>query len=94
MIQIISLPLDDFRSLIADILEEKLKSFSSLPYSAANPETEFLTTQETLQFLHVSKPTLMKLRKASLIKTVHSTDKRVLFCKSDLIKYLQTKTAA
>lgn len=87
-VKIVSVEIDKLKRLIEEVMEEKLKAFQ--PVTLSDPDCEFLTISEAVKFLHVSKPTLNKLRKDGKIKTIHSTDKRVVFRKSDLIAYLNT----
>lgn len=87
-VKIISIEIEKLKKLIEDVIEEKLKAFQ--PVTISDPECEFLTIAEAVKFLHVSKPTLNKLRNEGKIKTIHSTDKRVVFRKSDLIAYLNS----
>src|SRR5689334_7120606 len=87
-VKIVSIELDKLKKLIEEVIEEKLKAFQ--PVSVSDPDCEFLTTVEAVKFLHVSKPTLNKLRNQGKVKTIHSTDKRVVFRKSDLIAYLNS----
>lgn len=86
--KMVLIDLDALKSIIENLLDEKLRT--NLNGSNSDPHHDFLTTQETVAFLHISKPTLNKLRNEGKIKTIHSTDKRVLFRKSDLINYLTT----
>lgn len=87
-VKIVSIEIDKLKKLIEEVIEEKLKAFQ--PVTVSDPDSEFLTISEAVKFLHVSKPTLNKLRKGGKIKTIHSTDKRVVFRKSDLIAYLNS----
>jgi hypothetical protein len=55
-----------------------------------NPENEFLREAEARQFIGgLSKPTFKQLRESGKIPTIYSSDKRIVFRKSDLINYLQ-----
>lgn len=81
--------IDDLRAIIGDVLDERLRKAQLLqPREGNNPEHEFLTVTQSLQFLHISKTTLRKLRKERKLVPVNSTDKRILFRKADLINYL------
>lgn len=87
-VKIISIEIDKLRRLLEEVMEEKLKAFQLVTLS--DPDCEFLTISEAVKFLHISKPTLNKLRRDGKIRTIHSTDKRVVFKKRDLIAYLDS----
>jgi hypothetical protein len=89
-VKIVSIEIDKLKKLIEEVIEEKLKAFQPVTVSASDPDSEFLTISEAVKFLHLSKPTLNKLRKDGKIITIHSTDKRVVFRKGDLIAYLNS----
>ncbi len=79
---------DELKQLLGQVIDEKIKNGNLLVQTYSNPETEFLTIAQTLQFLHISKPTLNKLRREGKVREISSSDKRILFKKSDLISYL------
>jgi excisionase family DNA binding protein len=52
-------------------------------------DAEYLTTKQALDFIHLSKPTLNKLRREGRITAYNSSDKRVLYKRSELTAYLE-----
>jgi excisionase family DNA binding protein len=87
-VKIVSVELEELRKLIEELIEAKFRTFQTV--SITDPANQFLTMTEAVSFLHLSKPTLNKLRHNGKIATTHSSDKRVLFKKSDLIAYLNS----
>lgn len=88
---LIVLTLPQFQTLLNGALDEKLKAlFVLLQGSPQSSQAEFFTTQQALDFLHLSKPTLNKLRALGVINAIHSSDKRVLYKRSELVAYLNS----
>ncbi|WP_165903572.1 helix-turn-helix domain-containing protein [Hymenobacter gummosus] len=72
------------------LLDAKLQPLlDALRRAQTAPEPEYLTTQQALDLLHLSKPTLHKLRGEGRITAYSSSDKRVLYRRSELLAYLQ-----
>ncbi|TGE25189.1 DNA-binding protein [Hymenobacter aquaticus] len=75
--------------LISEIIDEGIRlllqevqiSQPKEGYSAE--ETVYLTTKQALAYLHISKPTLNKLRRQGLVRGLRVSDKRVLCEKSN-----------
>ncbi|UOQ64840.1 helix-turn-helix domain-containing protein [Hymenobacter volaticus] len=85
------LTLPQFRWLLNTILDEKLKPlFALLQADQQQSQAEYLTTKQALDLLHLSKPTLNKLRRLQIINSYYSSDKRVLYKRSELIAYLES----
>jgi excisionase family DNA binding protein len=76
------------------VREELTQLLSDLPKQqipiTSDPTIEYLNIPETLKYLDLSKSTLRKLRMDGKIRETRSTDKRVMFRKSDLIAYLES----
>ncbi|WP_394805587.1 helix-turn-helix domain-containing protein [Hymenobacter tibetensis] len=51
---------------------------------------EYLTTKQALELVRLSKPTFNKKRREGYITAYHSSDKRVLYKRSELITYLES----
>ncbi|GAA4012756.1 hypothetical protein GCM10022408_26920 [Hymenobacter fastidiosus] len=84
--KIVTLALDQFQDELDTRFALMLQMLrQTLPAAA---EAEYLTTKQALDFLHLSKPTLNKLRGAGRIAAYNSSDKRVLYKRSDLAAYL------
>jgi predicted DNA-binding transcriptional regulator AlpA len=54
-------------------------------------EEELLNASETIAFLRVSRPTYQKLRRDGDIKAVAISERRILYRKSDLLAYINSK---
>ncbi len=54
-------------------------------------EEELLNASETIAFLRVSRPTYQKLRREGEIKAVAISERRILYRKSDLLSYVNSK---
>ena len=85
------LTLPQLRGMLNSLIDEKIT-----PMLAAlgreqkqRGEAEYLTTQQALEFVHLSKPTLNKLRREGRITALNSSDKRVLYKRSELVAYLE-----
>ena len=80
-----------FQALLNGVLDEKLKPLLAVLRSDSHPaQAEYLTTKQTLEFVHLSKPTLNKLRREGRITALNSSDKRVLYKRSELVAYLES----
>ncbi|MCB2377340.1 helix-turn-helix domain-containing protein [Hymenobacter sp. BT635] len=87
--KIITLSLDDLHQELGALLDTRFTQLLHHLRAAQPSEAEYLTTQEALAFMHLSKPTLYKLRREGRIASYNSSDKRVLFKRSELLAYLQ-----
>jgi hypothetical protein len=86
---LILLSLPQFQGLLNSLLDEKLRPFfQALKAGTKQGDVEYLTTQQALDFIHLSKPTLNKLRREGRITAYNSSDKRVLYKRSELAAYL------
>ena len=59
--------------------------------SASKHKPKYFTTEQTLAYLHLTKPTLNKLRRQNLINSIQCSDNRVLYDCDQLDAYLQSK---
>ncbi|TGE18670.1 helix-turn-helix domain-containing protein [Hymenobacter elongatus] len=79
------------RGMLNSLLDEKLAlMLDAVGRGPKARDVEYLTTQQALDFLHLSKPTLNKLRREGHILALNSSDKRVLYKRSELIAYLES----
>ena len=78
---------------LAEIMQGIVKTELANHKPTANtpPDEEYLNAGETISFLKVCRPTYQKLRREGKIQGVHVSDKRLLFRKSDLIAYLNSR---
>ena len=87
---LIVLTLPQFHGLLDGLLDEKLKPLlAAFSAGLLGGQAEYLTTQQALNFVHLSKPTLNKLRQQGVITACRSSDKRVLYKRSELVAYLE-----
>jgi hypothetical protein len=78
-----------FGDLIRDAVSQELKPLiAAVNALKGQTAAEYLSTDETLKLLHISKPTLHKLRAKGLIECVQSSDNRVLYKRSQIELYL------
>jgi hypothetical protein len=83
------LTLPQLSGVLNAMLDEKLTPLLAAFSAARLPDAaEYLTTQQALAFVKLSKPTLNKLRREGRITAYHSSDKRVLYRRSELVAYL------
>ncbi|UOQ55643.1 helix-turn-helix domain-containing protein [Hymenobacter cellulosivorans] len=85
--QLISRLLD--KQLLA--LEKLLRTSSGTTPAFTVAEAEYLSTNQALEFLHLSKPTLNKLRRQGLVHSYAVSNKRVLYARQELVQYLQSR---
>ncbi|RYU83814.1 helix-turn-helix domain-containing protein [Hymenobacter persicinus] len=86
---LIVLSLPQFQDLFNSLLDEKLSPFvQAIKAGGKQGGVEYMTTQQALDFMHLSKPTLNKLRREGRITAYNSSDKRVLYKRSELAAYL------
>ncbi|MBH8567674.1 helix-turn-helix domain-containing protein [Microvirga sp. STS02] len=84
------LTLSQLRGMLDSILDEKITlMLDAVGKGQKRGEVEYLTTQQALDFIHLSKPTLNKLRREGRITALNSSDKRVLYKRSELVAYLE-----
>ena len=88
-----TLTLEQGQELIATTVAEQLKPlYEAMRLSNAGKQTaKYLTTEQTLAYLHLTKPTLNKLRRQNLINSIQCSDNRVLYDCDQLDAYLQSK---
>lgn len=89
-----NLTLEQGQELIATIVADQLKPlYEAMRFSNAGKQTaKYLTTEQTLAYLHLTKPTLNKLRRENLVVSIQCSDNRVLYDRDQLDTYLQSKT--
>lgn len=81
-----------FGELIRDAVSQELKPLlAAVKDLKGQTAAEYLSTNEVLQLLHISKPTLHKLRAKGLIECIQSSDNRVLYRRSQIEDYLTSQ---
>lgn len=85
------LTIPQIRGLLNSLFDEKITfMLDAFGKEHKSGEAEYMTTRETLDFVHLSKPTLNKLRREGHITAVNASDKRVLYKRSELVAYLES----
>ena len=77
-IQIVSLSLEDFRSMLSDVVREHLNQVGN------EPSDELLTVNEAAARLKISKPTLHKYAELGILIR-HKIGERVYYRWSDIL---------
>lgn len=86
----ILLTIPQLRGMVSSLFDEKITHvLNAVGNGQKRGETEYLTTKQALDFVHLSKPTLNKLRREGRITALNSSDKRVLYKRSELVAYLE-----
>ncbi|RZJ92735.1 MAG: DNA-binding protein [Hymenobacter sp.] len=88
---LVLLTLPQLRGLLSRLLAEQLSPLlAALNTAQRQPDfSDYFTTQQALDFVHLSKPTLNKLRREGRITAIRSSAKRVLYKRSELVAYLE-----
>jgi excisionase family DNA binding protein len=84
------LTVDELTLLFGSVIDAKLKEFKPTPQIVPIKE-EHLNYSQAVAFLKISKPTFVKLRRDGKIKGMMVGLRRVLFSRSDLEAYLESK---
>ena len=90
---LLTLILEQGQALIATVVAEQLKPLHEAIRlgNASKQVAKYLTTEQTLAYLHLTKPTLNKLRRENLVVSIQCSDNRVLYDREQLDSYLQSK---
>lgn len=88
-----TLTLEQGQELIARIVAEQLKPLQEAMRLSdfGSQKAKYLTTEQTLAYLHLTKPTLNKLRRENQVVSIQCSDNRVLYDRDQLDSYLQSK---
>ena len=92
MIQLITLSIEDFKQILTDVVDERLKFHLKKPEA----ELEYVNDLAARKLLSggdkpIARPTFNILRKEGKIKTFHTTDKRVVFSRQQILDYIGTR---
>lgn len=77
-IVLLSIPIEELKEIIGQVVEEKLREFSSNLSYKKPPEKEFLTRQEVCQMLQVNSVTLWRYTREGRLKQ-HRVGRKVFF---------------
>ena len=88
--KLVTLTLEQLQDELGALFDSRFAQIIHLIRPSQAFETEYLTTRQALDFVHLSKPTLNKLRRQGVITACHSSDKRVLYKRSELVAYLES----
>lgn len=75
---LLSIPIEELKEIIGQVVEEKLREFSSNLTNKQPPEKEFLTRQEVCQMLQVNSVTLWRYAREGRLKQ-HRVGRKVFF---------------
>jgi len=75
---LISIPIDELKEIIGQVVEEKLREYSSSLTHKKPPDKEFLTKQEVCQMLQVKAVTLWRYAREGRLKQ-HRVGRKVFF---------------
>lgn len=90
---LVVIPLEQLTEMITTVFQLELKKHQAQhPHTA--PEDEFLNATETIAFLRVSRLTYQKLRHSGELPAIQASQGRILFKKSDLIEFLNSRKEA
>jgi len=77
-IVLISLPIEELKEIIGQVVEEKLREFGSSLSHKMPPEKELLTRQEVCQMLQINSVTLWRYAREGRLKQ-HRVGRKVFF---------------
>lgn len=87
---LVVIPLEQLTEIMTEVVKIELQKHQAQhPHTA--PQDEFLNATETIAFLRVSRPTYQKLRHSGQLPAIQASQGRILFKKSDLIEFLNSR---
>ena len=86
---LLSIPIDELKEIIGQVVEEKLREFSFNLSHKKPPEKEFLTRQEVCQMLQINSVTLWRYAKEGRLKQ-HRVGRKVFFLAEEVREALIT----
>ncbi len=89
-IVLLSIPIDELKEIIGDVVDEKLREFSSNLSHKTPPMKEFLTRQEVCQMLHIKSVTLWRYVREGHLKQ-HRVGRKVFFLAEEVREALINK---
>lgn len=80
---LLSIPIEDLKEIIGQVVEEKLREFGSNLLHKKPPEKEFLTRQEVCQMLHINAVTLWRYAREGRLRQ-HRVGRKVFFLSEEV----------
>ncbi|MCX6244708.1 MAG: helix-turn-helix domain-containing protein [Bacteroidetes bacterium] len=77
-IVLFSIPIEELRTMIGEIVEEKLKELIPLLVTTSPPQKEFISAEEVCEMLRINKVTLWRYTRDGRLKQ-HRIGRRVFF---------------
>lgn len=77
-IVLISIPIEELKEIIGEVVQDKLNEFSSSLTPKTPPQNEFLTRQEVCKMLQVNSVTLWRYAREGRLKQ-HRVGRKVFF---------------
>lgn len=77
-IVLLSIPIEELKEIIGQVVEKKLKEFGSTLTYKSPPQKEFLTREEVCQMLQINSITLWRYARDGRLKQ-HRVGRRVFF---------------
>ncbi|MEA5457820.1 helix-turn-helix domain-containing protein [Arcicella sp. LKC2W] len=87
---LVVLTLEQVSEMVQSIVSTALTNLKSNPINL--PQEEYLNATKTIEFLQISRPTFQKLVGDGKIKAVQISERRILFKRSDLVEYINSRT--
>lgn len=88
---LIPIPLEEFKELVSDVIEQKFHSISQSSKKERSSETDqFLTPSEASAFAKISKGTLRAWENKKIIAG-HRIGRKVYYSQSDLLRAIMGK---
>jgi len=82
-IVLLSIPIEELKEIIGEVVEEKLREFSSNLSHKMPPEKEFLKRQEVCQMLQVNSVTLWRYAREGRLKQ-YRVGRKVFFLSEEV----------
>ena len=87
---LVVLTLEQVAEMMQGIVNTALANLKTNPINP--PQEEYLNAKKTVEFLQISRPTFQKLVSDGKLKAVQVSERRILFKRSDLIEYIDSRT--
>jgi excisionase family DNA binding protein len=87
----VTLPLEEFKNLLAQVVREELRTSNAL-IPKPNGD-DLLTIKEACSYLGVSRPTVYALMKQDKLKYVYLAKNRLRFIRANLLAYVREQSA-
>ncbi len=87
---LVVLTMEQVAEMMQGIVNTALANLKANPINP--PQEEYLNATKTIEFLQISRPTFQKLVSDGKLKAVQVSERRILFKRSDLIEYIDSRT--